>query len=255
MPTIKQSLNFNYDGVWSEEYGVVHVVLDSGMYEETLVATRDINETKVRGNSKPMLYGVEDSTLSFDMTIAFEKRFTDDDVDRLIRWLFSNHYKPLYFEGKEDRVYYCMPTGDSNIIHNGLNEGYIAITMRCDSPYVYSQNIITPKETVSTTKTITLQNDGQFTVFPEISLKKSGNGKITIESLDDGGDIFEITYLANGEDIYLNCEKEIIESDAPGVYRYDKLNGHFPRINYGANRFKITGACTIQFRYKNIYRF
>lgn len=255
MPTIKERLNFNFDGIWSEELGLINISTDSGMYSETMVASRSINETKIKGSPKPLLHDIEDSPLSFEMTIAFVDEYTDEDIDRIIRWLFVDYYKPLFFEGKEEKVYYCLPVDDATIVHNGLKQGYFTITMRCDSSNVYSQFVISNKETVTTSKTITLMNDGHFDVYPEISITKIGAGTITIESLDDFGSIFEVRDLTNQEDIYLNSEKEIIETDIVGVWRYDKIIGEFPRLVYGQNRFKITGSCTIQFRYKSRYRF
>uniref|UniRef100_A0AB39C6Z2 Tail protein n=1 Tax=Bacillus phage KoopaTroopa TaxID=3234046 RepID=A0AB39C6Z2_9CAUD len=256
MPTIKDKVRFNFNGVWSDTHNVMNVVLDSGMYEEVFVASRELNETKVRGNSKPMLHSVEDSPLEFEMTIAVDGTYTDVQIDNIIRWLWVDYHKPLYFAGKENRVYYCMPIGDAQIIHNGIKQGYFTITMRCDSSQVYSPTLTTSSTTVtSTPQTITINSDSHFDVYPEISIKKTGAGTVTLEFLDDGGNIFEVRDLTNAEDIYINCEKEIIQTDIIGVYRYDKIVGHFPRLVYGQNRIKITGSCTIQFRYKNKYRF
>jgi phage-related protein len=255
MPTIKDKLYFNFDGISSKTYNLLHVVLDSSMYDETLVASREIVETKVKGSNKPMLHSVDESPLQFEMTLAFERAYTDNDIDAVIRWLYKDYYRPLYFEGKESRVYMCMPVEDSNIVHNGLNEGYVTITMRCDSSNVYSPIVTTPLTTVTTTSTITIQNDGHYDVYPEISIKKNGVGTVVIESLDDGGNIFEVRDLTDQEDIYINCEKEIIETNLIGTYRYDKIVGEFPRLVYGTNRLKVTGACTIQVRYKKKYRF
>ena len=256
MPTIKDKLYFNFNGVWSDTFKLVNVVLDSGMFEEVFVASREINETKVRGNDKPMLHSVENSPLEFEMTVAFDGKFDDAKIDSIIRWLWVDYYKPLYFRGKENRVFYCMPISDSSIVHTGFSEGYFKIKMRCDSSRVYSPDVITTKQTVSSTPvTITVPSDSHFDVYPEISIKKTGAGTVTIESLDDKGNIFEVRDLTNAEDIYINCEKEIIETDIIGMYRYDKIVGYFPKLVYGQNRFKVTGACEIQFRFKNKYRF
>lgn len=255
MPTIKDKLKFNFDGIWSDTYGLINVVLGSEMYEETLVASSEIVETKIRNNSKPLYHGTEDSPLEFDMVIAFEDGFDDSKLDSVIKWLFKKYYRPLYFEGKENRVFYCKPTGDSNISHNGLQEGYFTITMRCDSSNIYSPIVTTPLEVVTTSKTITIVNDGHLEIYPEISFKKTGNGIIVIESLDDGNSIFEVRDLTDLEDIYIDSGREIIQTDAVGVYRYDKVVGEFPRLLIGTNRFKITGSCNIQFRYKKKYRF
>lgn len=254
MPTIKERLYFNFDGVSSSTFGLVNINFD-GMFEETLVASRNINETTIRGNKKPLLHNIEESPLEFELTIGFEDGFDDTVIDNVIKWLFVESYKPLYFEGKESRVYYCMPVGESRIAHNGLKKGYIIITMRCDSSNLYSPTIISSPTVVTTNSTVTLQNDGHFDIYPEISIVKNNVGIIVIESLDDDGNIFEIRDLNHMENIYLNCEKEIIVSDIPGVYRYDKMNGEVPKLIMGQNRFKITGACTIVFRYKVKYRF
>lgn len=254
MPTIKDKLYFNFGGISSRDFKILSIVLDKGMYEETLVSSREIKETEIKG-SKPMLNSIDNSPLEFEMTLAFEDKFTKEDIDKVIRWLFVDYYRPLYFEGREDRVFMCFPVDEAQIVHNGLNEGYLTLKMRCDSSNVYSPLITTPLETVSTSSTITLENDGHFEVYPEISFKKNGVGTITIENLDDGGSIFEVRDLTDQEDIYINCEKEIIQTDIIGVYRYDNIIGDFPRLVHGSNRLKITGDCTIQFRYKNKYRF
>lgn len=257
MPTIKDKLFFNLGGIWSEDFNVMNVVLDSSLYDDLFVAPRAINETSGKGRSKPLFNRIDEEPISFDMTLAFTKSFTDHDLDALIRWLFVDYYRPLYFEGNENRVYMAMFIGEPRISHNGLNEGYISVDVRCDSADIYSQVTLTPTYTVtSAQKTIEIESDGHFDIYPEISIIKKGNGHVTIESLDDDGDIFEIRDLTNEEDIYINCEKEIIETDIIGMYRYDKILGEFPRIIQGQmNRFRITGTCEIQFRYKEKYRF
>ncbi|MBS4207462.1 phage tail domain-containing protein [Bacillus sp. FJAT-50079] len=255
MSTIKDKIRFNFDGIWSDTYGLIHVVLDGGMFDETFIAERELNETRIRGSDRPALHSVEDSPIQFDMVVAFEDKFSESKIDNIIKWLFANHYKPLYFEGKEDRVYNCIFIGEPRIIHNGLNEGYFTLTVRCDSSNLYSPLITTNLEVITTNKTITVSNNGHLDTFMEISLKKNGYGNIVIESLDDGNSIFEIRDLTDLEDIYIDCEREIIETDAIGVYRYDKIIGEFPRLFLGTNRFKVTGACEIRFRYVSRYRF
>lgn len=255
MPTIKDKLHFTFGGVDSKTYGLINIVTDNGMYDETFIASRELNETKVRGNSRPMLHSIEDSPLEFEMTIAFENNFTEQSIDSIIRWLFVDYYRPLHFEGDEGKVFMAIAIGSPQIIHNGLNQGYFTLSMRCDSSKVYSPMVTTPLATVGTTQTITINSNSHFDIYPEISFKKVGAGHVTIESLDDGGNIFEVRDLTNMEDIYVNCSKEIIQTDLLGTYRYDKIVGEFPKLVYGANRMKITGACEIQFRYKNQYRF
>ena len=56
---MKEKLFFNYDGRWSSEFGLLHINTDSGMFEETLTASRSIIETKVKGSDKPHFGGFD----------------------------------------------------------------------------------------------------------------------------------------------------------------------------------------------------
>lgn len=257
MPTISESLHFNYDGKSSKDFGVIHINLDGGMFDEVFVATRSIVETKVRGNDTPLFHSVEEEPLEFDLPIAFTKRFTDEDVDKVIVWLFQDKYKPLYFEDKPDKVFYCMPVGEARIVHNGLREGYVVVHMRCKSSKIESPVHVTPKYDLSQNTgdyKITIENKGHVEVYPEISIEKVGDGHITIIK---NGEIFEIRDLTNAEQIYVNTEKEIIVTDIVGVTRYDNVIGdyHDMVLSLGVNEFTIQGTCKIAFRYKFKYRF
>lgn len=257
MPTIREKLNFNFDGIWSEQFGLISINVAGGMFEETLVSGREVIETRTRGNRKPMFHSIESSPIEFQMTIAFTGKFIDEKIDDVIRWLFVDYYKPLYFEGREDKLYYCIPVGDSSIVHNGLNEGYFTILMRCNSSSVYSSVIITDNTIVSDTRNVTIKNIGHYDIYPEISIKKTGSkGDISIQNMNDvGSGIFYIRDLAINESIYLNCEKEIIESNLIGVSRYDNINGNFTRFLIGDNLIKIKGSCEIQFRFQHEFKF
>jgi phage-related protein len=257
MPTIKQSLYFTYDGISCKNFGLMHINTSNGMFEEKFVATREINETKVRGNDTPMFHSIEESPLEFEMAIAFEGVYSDADIDNIVIWLFKDQYKPLTFEDYPERVYHCMPVGDSSFVHNGLKQGYAVINMRCKSSKVTSPLKTTPTYDLSNntgTSNITINNTGHVRIFPEVSIEKVGAGHITINK---GGKTFEIRDLANGEKIYLNSEKEIIETDIVGVYRYDKVVGDFCNLGLelGSNTYAVQGKCKITFRYILKYRF
>ncbi len=258
MSTIKDSLYFTYNGKSCKDFGLIQVNLDNGMFEEQFGASREIIETTVRGSDTPLFHRVEESPLEFEMTIAFERDYTDEDIDNVVLWLFQDIYKPLFFETKPNKIYYCMPVGDATIAHNGLKQGYITLLMRCKSSRVVSPTITTPTYNLSTNTgkyPITIKNEGHVTIYPEISIRKIGDGNITITR--DNGEIFEIRNLTNLEDIYINCEKEIIETDIVGVYRYENVVGDYydMELLVGDNIFYIDGTCEIAFRYVYKYKF
>jgi phage-related protein len=129
---------------------------------------------------------------------------------------FQETYKPLFFEDKPDRLFYCIAVNDSSIIHNGLSQGYLSITMRCDSPYIYSPVYLSPQYDLTNNIIkfpIAIENKGHFNLYPEISIEKIGIGHVTITNISNGGDIFEVRDLTDREKIYINCEHEKIETD------------------------------------------
>jgi phage-related protein len=257
MGTINDSIGFFYDGEYSEDYGIKNVMIGSGMYDEQFVSGIAINETSVKGSDEPMFHSLDESPREFEMYLAFDKGFDNFKLDNIIRWLYKGYYRPMSMKNSPDKIMHCMPVGDSRIVHNGLKEGYLQITMRTKSSKFESPLVITEPYDLSTNVngyTISIMNDGHTSVYPELSIKKIGIGNITITK---DSEIFEIRDLTDQEDIYINSEKEMIETDIVGVYRYDNIIGDFHdlEMKVGNNDFFIEGTCEITFRYREKYRF
>lgn len=134
-----EDLYFSYDGIISANMGLVNVHLASGMFDEFFLPSREINEITVRGKEKPYFQEVRHSPISFSLVFAFDKGFTESRLREVARWLMQDYYKPFYFLNNPNRVFYAMVDGDSNLLHNGLKQGYITLNFRCDSPYAYTQ--------------------------------------------------------------------------------------------------------------------
>jgi len=260
MPTIKEKLYFNFDGVSCRNFGLMHVNLDSGMFEEQIHASREINETAIKGSDTPLFHSVEESPLGIELALAFTRKFTDKELEDVILWLFQESYKPLFFEDKPDRIFHCLAIGDPKLFHNGLKDGYVTIQMRCKSSKIVSPMIVSPLYDLSTNQgkhRVNISNSGHVEIYPEISIEKIGAGNITFTNVSNGNKIFEIRDLTNLEKIYVNCEKEIIQSDAIGVYRYDKVIGEYLNmmLKRGVNNIDIEGRAKITFRYIYKYKF
>lgn len=258
MPLFSGNLDFHYDGESSKDFGVISVQIGNGMYEDELVSGRSVNAVKFRNQEKVHLQNIEEGVREFPLVLAFEKKFTDLQLSKLVKWLFKDYYSPFYFDAEPNRIVYAMPNGDSSITHNGLKQGYITITMTTNSSKVYSDTKVSEKLIVSgaTTKRLVINNTGHEDILPEISILKNGAGKITIVNLNDNdGAIFELKNLINGESIYLDSEKEIVETDAMGVYHYEDTLGEYPQLVTGENKWEVTGDCEIQVRYKEKFKF
>lgn len=140
---IRSSLYFEFAGKKSIDFGIINVNMSSGMQEETFVASREINETKIRGRDRPYFHGVKSDPLKIKVSFAFEDTFDTDKIREVARWLTDQtNYQPLIFSENNERIYYAMVVGDSTLIHNCLSQGYISLEFRCSDPYSYSPEIL-----------------------------------------------------------------------------------------------------------------
>lgn len=251
---IRDSLEFNYNGISSFDMGLLNVNYSTGLLEEPFLAERSILERKIRGNPKPYFQGVEESPLVVNLTFAFTDTWDEKKIREIARWLRQDYYKPLYFSDNPNRIFYCLYTGSPTLLHNGLKQGMINIQMRCDSPYAYSPTYISPEYDLSNNTIegtlIQFINDGDTELYPEISIIKNGVGDIEFYNQTNGNKYFKLTNIDDNEEIYLNCEKEIIISSLPNIYRYDNFSGEFLKIIYGINNILIKGNCKVKFRWR-----
>ncbi len=254
---IRESKYFSFAGRRSTEFGIYNINIGGGLLEEQLVSSKSIEEVYVRNNPKPYYVGITKEPKKFKLNFSFlEKQMSQEMEDEIVRWLDVDFYQPLFFSENIDRVFYAMPVEGIDYIHNGIKQGYLSLTMRCDSDNSYSHEIVTPwyeltKETGN--ETITIPNKGHRSFKPEIWIKKTGNGNITINNLSNGDSIFEMKNLKDGEEIYIDCENEIINSSLPDIYRYDDFNNEYLEIVYGNNYLKIDGKMLIKFQYKLLF--
>ena len=172
-------------------------------------------------------------------------------INDVINWLFKDYYKPLYFEGQEDRVVFAMISGESNIIHNGMNQGYFTVTVQTNSPYRFSRL----RTGSNSGNSMTLVNRGHETVYPEFSIKKVGSGDLRMQV--DGRSVL-ITNLNDGEELYIDTLRDKIITDIVGEYRYDNVTlGELSDLflDVGNKVYTITGGANVTYRYREAYKF
>lgn len=254
---IKDSLWFSYDGIKSEQLGIVNVnVNSSGMLEEQFTASREINEKKIRGRSKPYFNSIEKSPLTIPVNFAFLDTFDEQKIREVARWLTNpTYYKPLFFSSNINRIFYALTVEDSNLIHNALSQGYVQLNFRCNDAYSYSPQYLSQvydlaNNTLNGTN-IVFTNNGDEICKPEILVEMVGNGGFSIQNLSNGGQLMEFTGLVNAEELYIDCENEdIISNISADTYRYDNHNGVFLEMVRGVNNLLIKGDVKIRFRYE-----
>lgn len=142
----RNSLVFTYNGISSTDFDIINVSMSTGFRKETFVHDRKIEETKIRGRSKPYLRGVEREKLEFDLELAFKEKLDNEKLNNVADWLCLDYYAPMVFEEDPDRVFFCMLEGPSSVFHIN-NEGYLKLHFVCDDAYVYSPIYQTGKYT------------------------------------------------------------------------------------------------------------
>ncbi|TCJ01043.1 phage tail domain-containing protein [Cytobacillus praedii] len=247
---MKENLEFVYDGLSSRHMGIVQCHLNSGLFEETFIPTRSIQEEKIRGNDKPYFYGFTYEPLSFPISLYFDGELDSKKLREIANWFNVNYYKPLYFLKYPNRIFYCMPVDDSQHIHNGLKQGYLTLNMRCDSSYSYSPDYTTKIYTYQNNNGSILEfnNRGDVNCSPLLLLQKIGDGDISIANLSLNGREFKFTSLLDKEELIIDNEKQTIETNVPLTYRYDNFNFNYLVMARGINRLLINGDCKLQFK-------
>lgn len=97
---------------------------------------------------------------------------------------------------------------------------------------------------------IEFDNKGDVNLKPEIWIEKVGNGDFSIINTSKGNEEFKFTGLIDGETVYVNCEREQIETTLAVTYRYSNFNDNYLDFPMGVNVLKILGNARFHFRHQ-----
>lgn len=257
--TTKQSLYFSYDGIDCRQFNVTRVNSQSGLFEEKVGAERSIIEESVPGNPIPYYFGFETSPIedSFEIMIGDNAdQLTDENLFRIQEWLLQDEYKELYFHDQPEKLYYAMFTTSPVAFHNGAKAGYIQLTYRCNSSYVYSPVYTEQAYIVSdtTTQELLIENRGHFKIKPIIHFKKVGNGSLSITNKSNGGNTSIMANLIDGEEIVIDMDMREIETNITAHSNlYRDFNDIYLEFLKGKNRLDIKGKGFLKIEYQYMF--
>ncbi|ALS22319.1 phage tail domain-containing protein [Paenibacillus naphthalenovorans] len=97
---------------------------------------------------------------------------------------------------------------------------------------------------------IYFSNDGDVKIRPEIWITKIGNGDFSIINTSNGNEEFKFIDLIDQETVYVNGEREQIETSLAATYRYANFNDNYLELPTGENVLRVIGDAKIQFRYR-----
>lgn len=231
-------MHFVYDGINSKNMGIINAILEPGLMEEPFLPSATLHETHTRHNNTPYFNKIKREPLVFNLVCAFEEGLSENKIRQVRRWLAKGSYKELYFCNEPNKRYFAMYE-ESSLSHTGL-DGYFEITFRTNSPYASSELIETEDHTI--------HNNSDIPIYPEMLLKKQGDGNVTITNSITGQNI---TYpnLRNNEVIYIDNDREITTSNI----RDDYTHHSFLYFIRGENTIVVDGDCQLKFRYREKY--
>ncbi|MFS1518492.1 distal tail protein Dit [Bacillus sp. SCS-151] len=250
--SIRSSLDFQYDGIKCSDMGLISISPSSGLYKESFLPTREIREIQVKDNPFPFFQGFDYKPLDIPVTCYFEETYNENKIREVSRWLMKDFYKQLIFDQQPDKIYYAMVSQDSEEIHNGLKQGYVTLTFRCDSPYSFSSIYETEMYINNGSGSLQFENNGDLILKPKFIIEKTNdNGDISFLNVTNGGQEMKFTEITKGEVLTVDCSHNDIETDVPGTYRYSNHNKYFMEFGIGNNELILTG----DFKYKFFYEY
>lgn len=253
---INSSLYFYGNGEDCRNYGIINVSKQTGLFEQSLFAEREIVEVENINTDIPYFQKVSKRPLQFSLRLFFIDGFSLEDLRRLRSWLDVDMYIPIIFSDDMDRIYYAMPINSPVLSHNGyhdyaLSNGYIDIDFRCDSPYSYTEIITTEWIDYSANSAegseVTIFNTGDFEDCPFIEIEKVGNGDVKLINLSNNNQEMKFTGLVDGEILKIDGSNEDIVSSLPNTYRYDNHNEVYTTLVLGQNDIMVYGNVKIRF--------
>lgn len=250
-----ESLSFTYDGFSCEDMGVVMINNGNGLYKETFLPTRKINETRVNGRPNPYFNGIESEPLSFPLSIYIADWKERKNLREIARWLFKPYYKKLTFQSNPDRVFYALFEGSSDLLHNGCKDGYITLNVRCNSPFAYSNPISYQFNVINTLEKV-LFNEGDLLIRPKMKITQYGVDDIKIKNNANGQE-FILKNVVIGEVVDVDCANESITSSLESVtnkYLYNDHNDVWLDFDENSNAtFTFTGNFDVEMSFEYVY--
>lgn len=246
-----KSLHFTYDGIPSTDEGICLVRLDGGLVSEPFIPAKEIISETIAGGTT-YVYEHRQLPLEFPLTFSLlDNVWTFEKRRKIARWFDNGRFNEFYTSDNPSKRYYITCVDASELFTNPEDKGYFTMQFRSISPYAYSP-VMTDQYTHNedTPKVYEFRNLGDLNLYPEMHIKKIGNGDLSIINLSNGGKEFKFTNLVDGENITVDNLNRDIETDIPLTTRYDNFNGKYLELVYGVNRLEIRGKCEIRFRYQ-----
>ena len=244
--------SFNFDGISSLDMGVWRVHESSGLFEEALSPGRTLEKDSSVDGRLSYLSKKSQENIKIELTLYIEGGVSESKLDAIKGWLYTDYYRPFYFEERPGRLCYVMLEDEPTIKHDGVN-GYINVTMSSSTKHWFGQEVIVD---AGTSKVFDVISNGSTKSQPLFSITGMGSVStslpVKVKNVRTNEEIV-ITEMASGETITIDSLMENIKSSLPNIYRFEDFNEIYPILMPGLNQFMVTGDVSVVIRYRDVY--
>ncbi|MDW0112152.1 hypothetical protein QT711_03075 [Sporosarcina saromensis] len=243
--------SFSYDGLHSDNFGVIKVRVEGGLVTDTFLSTSNVNYSLPRNRRKARIESIEREPLVIPMALYFDENLDDTTIRRVKNWLSKDNYKKLIIGNK---VYYAILSDETPITHNAISSGYIKCNMLTNSPYTFSETIEIEGISNSLSPTsLLLNNDGDMAITVDIEISMTADGNIEIENITNGETLRLNGNFASEKIMFLGDSEEI-HTSIPYMHRYGDHNDTFIQLETGSNELIFKGDFTCKITMEYVYK-
>lgn len=249
---MKHYESFNFNGVSSLDMGVWRVHENGGLFEESILPSRSTEKDSSVDGVLSYTTKMTQENIKIDLTLYFEKGVSNEKLDEIKGWLYTDYYRPFYFEEAPDRICYVMSEGEFVLKHDGVN-GYLNVSMVASSKRWFGHEVIVD---AGTSKVFDVVSKGSEVSLPLVSIfglsGVESNLPVKIKNTRTNEECI-LSTIVEGEEVLIDSLLENVKSSLPNIYRFDEFNEIYPTIKPGLNQFTVSGEVSVIIRYRDVY--
>lgn len=237
------ALNFIFDGVPSEQYGIFLCNINqSGKQTYDGGGAIKIHTSKTPLMDYNYLMGIEyDEVFEFKMTFGSLQPKDKFDISLINNWLIGHsEYKRLQIlQHDMTNVYYNCILNDYKIVSYGNYAYAFECTVTCDRPWALGNT----KTFIYKTGTVVHNNDSHSSrvTYPKLTFTtNNANATVSIINATNSNWETKFTGLSAKETIVVDNERQLITSSL-GLYRLGNFNKHWLELLPRGNKLYISG--------------
>lgn len=240
------SEHFTFNGVYSKDMNVVIVTTDSDMFHD--IGVEYVSDVEIETDVidyNPYFTEKSSQPSDIELLLAFYNNNTseglsldDVDIEEIYDWLITDDFSPFISDDNAELIYYMKVINIKKVLTFD-KKGYLSVTFKPYSKYVYKRETYEIKVTESTT--LEVKNPSRVDFYPIIKVTNNGD-KTTINKIND----MEIVGLANGETIIIDNLMKLVQSEE-GLNRFSCCNRCWIRLDKReTNTLTLSGNCKIE---------